>query len=1337
MSFTHFRSTSSQLHPDRDENVPMRDRDSAESLLHSAVELLKISREAPKPRWFNSSEAFQVLSLVLHSLLVEIHLALLAIWAKGLVHRIVFSLDNQKTVNFRITAIANTFGAIYAAALVFVTQRLWTRQSLRADQTLTATHDSAAAWTGIGSALSQLWSQRTMSGSVIGVLSVFLYLANILVLHITTPALFSFETFNLTWPVPVETRSLPSLDSFSQVNWSDPDNAFHAIWGLVLSDYVKGSLYFLPSILGSNTSLGLKDGTLYDVVDINSGVGNVTVDATGFDITCRYMTDVNITHQQSTKDWPEYWIVDFDGPMAYLYPTQRGIIYYLESGLISPRGFSNYVDFCTTTPTMDSNNYLPPEVKLDPPMNTFADPVSSLQVFRCTQSLVNQKAVVDAQTRQILAVEPNIHKATSTWSPHIGQNFTNVTDNMFMRWPWLYKYAIPKSTFNKDPSGKESGTLSVADLYLNQKLTLQQAGETVQRTVKLHDLENTLSSIIASMYWTLGNVPPQAILANADDGTIQIGTSDSDSDTPTLLRGNAEVTEVSTQGRLDSNMIATAGGLAASVALFLLSLRYSLLSKSHKPETDNLIDGTGVLQAIWLYRNHPELETQLNQVDNPTETNLRKAGMVRTRLVGVDRRRREGCESALSPPQTFTMSSLPSQSRSDSDQSSSMRDSDSAESSLLHSAVELFKMSRKAPKLKRFDSSRTLHFLSLVLHSLLVGIHLALLAIWARGLEHRITFSLDNQKIVDFFITAIANTFGTLYTAALVFVTQRLWTRRNLQADRTLTAMHDSAAAWTGIGSALSQLWFQRTTSGSVVGVVSVFLYLANILVLHITTPALFAFETFNSTWPVHVATRSLPTLDSFSQVNWTNPDNASDAVYVFSKSNYVTGSLYFLPSILGSNTSLGLKDGTLYDLVDGNSGVGNVTVDATGFNITCNYLRAVTINGTTGVPIHGISAGSGSKGHTVNLDGVPAYNLFPTQRGIICPLPDERRVPSGIPNFVDFYSTIPIMDSDNYLPEVTLDPPMNTFSDPVSSIQIFRCSQSLVNQKAVVDAQTRQILSVEPNIHKTTSTWSPHIGQNSTNATDNVFMQAWHWLYNYAIPESEFVIDPAGKNAGMNSGTLSVADLYLNQKLTLQRAGETVPRTVKLHELENTLSSIIASMYWTLGNIPPQAILVNADDGTIQLGTSDTDTDAPILLRGSAEVTEVSTRGRLDSDIIATAGGLAASVTLFLLSLRYSLFSKSHQYQTDNPIDGTGILQAIWLYRNHPELETQLDQVDTPTEANLREAGMDIGKKNRPMRTEAAPSQIGELGGPGTSFMERITRPHRTTRLSATVGGA
>jgi hypothetical protein len=41
----------------------------------------------------------------------------------------------------------------------------------------------------------------------------------------------------------------------------------------------------------------------------------------------------------------------------------------------------------------------------------------------------------------------------------------------------------------------------------------------------------------------------------------------------------------------------------------------------------------GILHAIWLYRNHPELEMLMEQVDHPTEANLREAGMVRTRLI--------------------------------------------------------------------------------------------------------------------------------------------------------------------------------------------------------------------------------------------------------------------------------------------------------------------------------------------------------------------------------------------------------------------------------------------------------------------------------------------------------------------------------------------------------------------------------------------------------------------------------------------------------------------------------------------------------------------------------
>jgi hypothetical protein len=95
---------------------------------------------------------------------------------------------------------------------VFVTQVLSARQNLISDQTLTATHDAAAAWAGIGSAMSHIWSQKAVPASVIGVLFPFLYLGNILVLHITVPGLFSLQSFNSSQSVPVITQSLPALN---------------------------------------------------------------------------------------------------------------------------------------------------------------------------------------------------------------------------------------------------------------------------------------------------------------------------------------------------------------------------------------------------------------------------------------------------------------------------------------------------------------------------------------------------------------------------------------------------------------------------------------------------------------------------------------------------------------------------------------------------------------------------------------------------------------------------------------------------------------------------------------------------------------------------------------------------------------------------------------------------------------------------------------------------------------------------------------------------------------------------------------------------------------------
>ncbi|KAJ7920113.1 hypothetical protein B0H13DRAFT_1867887 [Mycena leptocephala] len=78
-----------------------------------------------------------------------------------------------------------------------------------------------------------------------------------------------------------------------------------------------------------------------------------------------------------------------------------------------------------------------------------------------------------------------------------------------------------------------------------------------------------------------------------------------------------------------------AAGLVVSIALLLLSLPTSVLHKGIQDDKHIPTDGTGTLHAIWMCRNHAELEKLQRHVENPTINNLRETGMVWARLVRI------------------------------------------------------------------------------------------------------------------------------------------------------------------------------------------------------------------------------------------------------------------------------------------------------------------------------------------------------------------------------------------------------------------------------------------------------------------------------------------------------------------------------------------------------------------------------------------------------------------------------------------------------------------------------------------------------------------------------
>ncbi|KAF7328165.1 hypothetical protein MVEN_02574000 [Mycena venus] len=403
---------------------------------------------------------------------------------------------------------------------------------------------------------------------------------------------------------------------------------------------------------------------------------------------------------------------------------------------------------------------------------------------------------------------------------------------------------------------------------------------------------------------------------------------------------------------------------------------------------------------------------------------------------------------------------------------------------LLDSAISLLQMPHKGLKRSWFTTPNVLRLSSLVFHSALVVIHLALVGIWSRGLEHRFTVALENEKVASFLITATSTAFGTIYSAILVFVTQALSRRRSLQKDQVLTATHDNAAAWAGIGAALLHLWYQKAVRASLGRTLTAVLYLMTISGLHITISSLFSLVTFNSSRSFLSATIGLPAFNPAFTVTNSRMPSQRDEMLV-----YVADSLYFLPSVLDSTTSLGLQDGSLYDMLDSDALSGNATVDASGFNITCG------------------SVPEEDRSPLVYRDGVWWQNsnqiIYSTQVGIISAMPPTDS------DSVVLYSTIPIVDSSGKSGSwVDVIPPMNT---SVSSIQLLQCSLTLVRQLATVDAQSHKIQTIEPSFKKNTSTWLPYAAPHSNVTADgNVFIDTWALWYG-AMPSSDFMLDYSG----------------------------------------------------------------------------------------------------------------------------------------------------------------------------------------------------------------------------------
>ncbi|KAJ7842486.1 hypothetical protein B0H13DRAFT_2365200 [Mycena leptocephala] len=229
------------------------------------------------------------------------------------------------------------------------------------------------------------------------------------------------------------------------------------------------------------------------------------------------------------------------------------------------------------------------------------------------------------------------------------------------------------------------------------------------------------------------------------------------------------------------------------------------------------------------------------------------------------------------------------------------------------------------------------------------------------------------------------------------------------------------------------------------------------------------------------------------------------------------------------------------------------------------------------------------------------------------------------------------------------------------------------LTQVAVVDSETQQIWTVEPDFTKTTSKWLPYESIPFTEAEHiqypnvtggNVLIDFWEsWYQLIPTANSNFPLD------SNNFLPASIADIYFIQKLGLPAANHTKIHNITLHDFENAL---VAAMFWTCHLGPPYSPdfpVLPLANGTITQSLNDIPT-APILLPGNATVTEIFAETQLELSIIAISAGLGAAMVLLAVLI---LLLRQCEFDDDVARNRTGIVHAMGLCHNQNAQVTTL----------------------------------------------------------------
>ncbi|KAI0341801.1 hypothetical protein BDW22DRAFT_1358676 [Trametopsis cervina] len=435
-----------------------------------------------------------VFCLFLHALLLTAHAIIVAVGFNGHPLHLVKNEWYTESFFYVVDIGPNTFGKLYLVLLLYYTQLLALRRNLHEPQMLTAVHDQATAWLGLGSAIPVLWNQFHACISPFYVICIFLYLAALFVLGVTMPSLFSVGVvFNN------EARYLNITTYLSDVG-TDPQALIQAFPAVNL----------LPLVDWDVRTVGWQDYVIYDIPNF-VGFKPIQVAATQVQVRCSAIPNVTQVGDFDSHSGTFQFHIDPRVQDVHIAPSNRGL-YVLPLLLKNSTGPSTNISppstmiVASTVDVQDSTQerrdgvvkFTPAIVPDSCSFPSECTQISAVQILACDTNIYQDNRDVVPQMGLIGALTDTI--PTSQWNdwdlPASPQYIALSLINQFGT------LSPPSNTIQKYhlADGSSAGNYTFTMLETNLMDFLRFDHESVSE-ISLGQLEAALQNAVAAVFW--------------------------------------------------------------------------------------------------------------------------------------------------------------------------------------------------------------------------------------------------------------------------------------------------------------------------------------------------------------------------------------------------------------------------------------------------------------------------------------------------------------------------------------------------------------------------------------------------------------------------------------------------------------------------------------------------------------------------------------------------------------------------------------------------------------------------------------------------------------------